>query len=295
MNNLKINIFLFILIFSSCSGLKKQESIQDKMSRYNPKKEITNIVPQLYVIADSSIYIDSQRSPASINSDQFGKKNRLSHSNKRLYFLSLLSQYETFSKYSDSSVPNIKICPNFHSSVVDYREKNPHSTSKSNQNFVWESKDPNWLNNLAYFPELSLPVTYNGNGPKVIDVIKKDPTKSASEIMKIAINIHLAKTRTELIELCELGASNNYYIFENMHRFVKDKKYMDKSPESMKILLKTTIFSNIVLLNSLKRNFEVVSRTFASNIQNDIFSSEIINRFKVPWTRNYFYKISKGK
>jgi hypothetical protein len=149
---------------------------------------------------------------------------------------------------------------------------------------------------VAIRPELLLPLTKNETSPKVIDIIRNSGHSmndfAINELVHKALDIHLAKTYSEIQELCEYGSSDNYYIYENLITHIKNNNF-DASTHNMNILLKTTIFSNIALITSLNKeqSAKAGGRAIASvPTENNkyAYSSEVMARLNVNWANQYF-------
>ncbi len=210
------------------------------------------------------------------------KKPKNLLSNKRLYFLTMLSQYNLLKNYSEGiKLPSINACPNFHTSVVNYKQRTPLKHALNlNKNY----------NNISTknYPELSLPLVHNSKYPTVKDIVikSKDEVKS---LLKKALAIHLQKMHKELDELCEYGSSENYRIYENLFSYIKKNKgKFVGSKRNMKILLKTTLFSNKLLIESLR---DKSSRMPASI--NNKYLDEIVRRLNAHWAYNYINTINQ--
>jgi hypothetical protein len=219
-----------------------------------------------------------------------------------LYFLSLFTEYETLKKYSQDFVgPAVTICPNFHTSMLRHNE-NYTSPKNSPLNGMPKSfkftYDANQFSNTSYVakrPELLLPLSKEEVTPKVIDVIKSSGSTmnsfAVNELVHKALDIHLAKTYSEIRELCEYGSSDNYYIYENLTTHIKNNEFL-ANHKNMNILLKTTIFSNIALMTSLEGHPSVApkGRSIASVSENkkDTYSNEVMTRLNVNWANQYF-------
>lgn len=295
---LLINFTLMGLI--SCSGyqFKKSETIDQKMSRYESRDYNNTAIPQIGVF-------EHQFSSRGIASQPFDPTPLEGHSNKRVYFLTLLSQYNTMKSFSKADAPEIGICPNFHTPLIN---NSFHLKVSKRQNFERTSFDsksinPDKINNPEYaamYPELFLPLSHVGSHPSVIDSMTKDgKNKNESrELIDQAYAIHLEKTYQELINLCQHGQSSNYYIFENLVTYVKSHPKFKRSSESIKALFKTTIFSNMALIQSMEigNTIKQKGRSIASTQNNySIFEKEVFNRLDVNWARDYFLELKNKR
>lgn len=287
--------YLFIsltpVLLIGCSGT---ESFQKKMERYQARTGENILVPEIISANVEFKPTKTGRFPASIASEDSLMTN------KKLYFLSLYSQYETMKSLSNNTTaPSISICPSYHTGLVTYQEKHPPVTNSSEKKFTYNQADLSNESYVSTHPELYLPVTKEGTTPKVIDILKNNKEKltdsAVNELMQNAVNIHLTKTYTELRELCDYGTSSNYYIYENLITHIKQEKF-PASTANMNILLKTTLFSNRAILTSFYREQPTKQgRSIASEKSKILFSDEIISRMKVPWANDYFNYLKETK
>lgn len=310
--NQALSCTLTLFTLASCAG---PESYQQKMARYTPKTLGKNQVPDIKT-ADIKFTETktSGRTPASApeNPNRIGDETKTKESssenmresgptNKKLYFLALYSEYETLKKYSpDFAGPSVNICPNFHTSLLQHNQNAVSSSSHSGipkaKKFSYDSKKFSDEYYVAARPELLLPLSKEEVTPKVIDVIKSSNSSmnefAINELVHKALDIHLAKTYSEIRELCEYGVSDNYYIYENLITHIKNNKF-EAGSQNMNTLLKTTIFSNIALITSFDRAAESSSqgRSIASiggESKKSAYTSEVMARLNVNWASQYF-------
>lgn len=285
-----ISLITVASITSSCSSGFRPESIDDKMNRYQAKDIGQNIVPDSFVNHDLLIE-NISRGPASVSSQK--KKNNLPYNNKKLYFLTLLDQYNYLKTFSKSEKnPTLEICPKFHSLLIRHGEE--HSVNNYNKkNWTVTSYDQTKFSDekyLATHPELTLPVSKGNTRPAVVDLLKQAATEQEGQkIVYGAFDLHLSKTYSEIKELCEYGNSNNYYTFENLNTLVK-KNAFTKNSKNLNTLLRTTLFSNMALKSSLNKNStKTPSRGIASENPSFIkLESEVVERLGVHWSNDYF-------
>lgn len=289
-----------LTVLASCSS---PESYQSKMSRYTPKQNILNQVPDLTLTEFQFASKKGARFPASkdnVTSVESTKSDEAIFSNKKLYFLTLFEQYESLNKFtSGTTAPAISTCPHFHNSLLAHNNRRPTGvTSRISNNTNIFSYDLSKLHDVAYVsahPELSLPIVKTEVTPKVIDIFRSEGTKINSskmnELVHTAIDTHLSKTYSEIRELCEFGVSDNYYIYENMITHIKNTQFTP-SASNMNTLLKTTVFSNFALVTSLNKSQPQLMRSIASaELKKDLatpFSNEVITRLNVEWAREYY-------
>lgn len=282
-------------VVSSCSSTWRQsESIDDKMSRYKSHDYSPNIVPD-YIAINRGF---SSRTPASTRNKKVDR-GLTTHSNKRLYFLSLYTQYNDLQKYSTTqSTPQINYCPSFHTSFVDHKEKYQVSMARSSA-YKLSPKVHSKLsddNFIAFYPELSLPVSEKSSRPRVIDLLRQSDfnMKEANQVVSKAINLHLKKTYNEITELCETGSSSNYYTYENLMTHIRRKGPLRPNKKGTKTLLKTTVFSNLSLIKSLDAA-QGATRGLASAVERSPYQDELADRLNIRWSKNYFKAIKNKK
>lgn len=282
-------IFTLILGLGACSSAKRPESFEAKMARFEASTNEYLGSPQL----PAADYNFKSRGPASVTEK---KPGALPISNKRLYFMTLFTQYNEMRSFLNSSSPEINICPTFHSALVEYKEKN--ASMPTSKKLTWEASQINFKaseGELANFPELFLPVTKEKNEPRVVDILKKDGTKEAPQLLTKALEIHVLKTYNELHELCENGVSDNYYIFENLATYTASNR-MSANTNNMRMLLKSTLFSNMAIIDSLTKSSKKIGRGVASQEETltpQGYSNEVLYRLKSPWAKEYFEELGK--
>jgi hypothetical protein len=271
-----------------CAGT---ESYQTKMERYKARSGENILVPEIKTANLQFSVQKSGRAPASVASDS-------SMTNKKLYFMSLYAQYESLKTVTNNSTaPSLSICPSFHTGLISYQEKHPTAVQSSGKKFSYSQAEIGNEQYTSAHPELYLPVGQEGTTPSVMDIIKGTKEKmsevAVSELMQNAVNLHLAKTYTELRELCDYGASSNYYIYENLITHIKNSSF-PASSKNMDTLLKTTLFSNRAILTSLNKE-TAQGRAIASEKAKIPFSDEVIARLNVPWANEYFNYLKTTK
>ncbi|PIP94306.1 MAG: hypothetical protein COW00_03485 [Bdellovibrio sp. CG12_big_fil_rev_8_21_14_0_65_39_13] len=290
----KINSVVTLALFaSSCaSTYRPSETIEAKMARFESSKSMVNVVPDLPV---KEVKI-SNRKPASAEADQvvdeLAKKP-----NKRLYFSTLYTQYETMRKIpQNESAPTIQYCPHFHTSVVEYKESNPQGPAFNKVDWKQRYKG-DWTVLAESYPELNLPLDDYNQHPKVSEVMSNSETSkmysdSINEVMNKAFSLHVMKTYRELTELCEVGTSDNYYAYENLLGHIeRHEQSRDPVLNNIKTLFKTTLFSNMAIINSLGRSQKKITARGPASAQKsveDSYQQAVLKRFGVEWFDEYF-------
>lgn len=301
MKNLFVISTLTLTTLVSCAG---PETFEQKMERYTPKNLGHNQVPE-FKAEGFQFKSAKSRMPASTETSTSVEKSLSAEatlSNKKLYFLTLFGQYETMKKYAgDFDAPSINICPQFHTSLLEHKGKRSKTfgfpvTQKNTKKFTYDVARLSDSDYVGKRPELSLPVSKNEVNPKVVDILRSEAKEltdfKMNEYVHKALDIHLAKTYSEIRELCEYGVSDNYYIYENLITHIKNTSF-PPAEKSMDTLLKTTIFSNIALVTSLEKKEATPMRSIASvetkgKDQNVSYSNEVMTRLNVEWAREYF-------
>lgn len=246
-------------LLASCSSYHRMESVDDKMTRYHSKREVANPVPK---IAAADTTFTASRGPAS-----YDLKPKTSYTNKQLYFMTLYSQYEELGKYSTAMTPQIKSCPGNHAAWLNYKNKFQKASPVKKLTVMFDKDPSKWDKDYtALYPELALPVSIDTATPTVADMIKGGEKVDPKNVLGHALDIHLTKTYKELKQLCEYGMSDNYYAFENLISDVSKDKRFTASTDNMKLLLKTTLFTNMSLIKSFEGKKEVVALLLTKKI-----------------------------
>jgi hypothetical protein len=268
-----ITLISIQLLNSCASGLQRPESIAEKMKRYKSKIGQVNAVPEIPLVQEQ--WVQSSRAPASIG--PLASSQKVNYSNKKMYFFTLWLQYKTLKKFTkQDNAPQINSCPKFHTSMVGEQWESQMKAGDFNK-IKWKNLQQQ---DISYFPEVHLPTTRNHTLPTVKDSFKD--VKFNDEYQKTvdtAFENHLAKMFVELKELCEHGSSYNYYAFENLLTHTKQHTLMANN-ENMDRLLKTSIFSNHLIIESLRKK--------NSQDKYDMMIREINNRIGGQWVNAYF-------
>lgn len=286
-----------------CSSYRHPESINAKMARFMPKDTNPNIVPALAIPMDiretkvSRGIASVQENSSSQENSYTGEGEDLKLSHKRLYFMGLYQQYRTLGTFvREEEVPEIQHCPSFHTTLLNgktgYRD---HQKSKINfekrYSSISEQKRP-------YYPELYLSMDPESTLPTLGQVINNEKSLDKNLAFQQALKIHLTKTYKELEELCDTGSSSNYYNFHNLGRHIKSNHISyQQGHEALKTLYKTTIFTNMALIESLETPIAAersasrgpASVSTAKKWQN-VYQDHMIKDLNVTWTKRYLKK-----
>jgi len=258
------------------------------MGRTRAEHMDRNLVPRS--VARSTRYRSFSRKPASIGE----VKKMVNYSNQTLYFLTLVSQYRQMRSFTHNPVPEVKHCPRFHTEFLNLKESTPLDGKVENLQINISSLDE--LDQEKYqanHPEIFLPLTDDELKPTVADEIKEEGIEKATELVKKAIYIHEKKIFSELLELCDRGISDNYFAYRNLITYTLNfDKNFAPSKKNMEILLKTTLFYNMLLIKSLNGQSQAPGRHPASIQKEDHLNEHVYYRLKVDWANDYFKEVT---
>lgn len=277
---------ILILGLAGCShNYAGPESFREKMARFQGREKEYLEVPELPVLDSSANKLNNlgnKRSPASIAPN---RSEDTDLSNKRLYFLTLYSQYLELSQWSAKNFETIKSCPHFHSTILG--QKNIANIEHNQKSQILEKVLAQNIekDKLALYPELVLPLERGPEMKSVYKVWQEDKISSVeekSEILFEALNLHIQKLESEVKDLCSTGSSDNFYIFENlMTHFGSDSgKQVEPSRSNIGILLRTNIYTNMALITMLRDD----KNTGAS----DYPMFQVYRRVGTNWMSQYY-------
>jgi hypothetical protein len=284
-----------VTVVSSCSSgysYRRPESVNDKIDRYQSRNKNANEVPEVKVEDYAFDTGKRNRGPASVNFESKKDKGLNQYNNKRLYFLTLFSQYQEIGKYSSKGVvKKLNHCPSFHTSYLNFKESN--TITNNGIGYKLPFNNLNTISNekkVSKYPEFYLPMSNTSTRPRVIDIVSKSDITKAEVVKNVqrAIDIHVTKTFSELNELCDTGTSANYYTYENLITHIKTKSKLNPNKVGLQTLVKTTLFSNMAIQKSMKKYQKKKSRSIASFAKKQSYGSEVMKRLEVPWAENYF-------
>ncbi len=219
-------------------------------------------------------------------------------SNRKIYFLTLLSQYNEMKHITRIDSPEIKVCPSFHTEVLE-NKKLVKSGGKefvdlSNMNYNIPEllkKDSQYL---SLYPELSLPLTTESLHPSLIDSLNAKNSSMVGELLVKAYKTHLGKIYQELNEMCDKGQTDNFYVFENLVTYTKSHPDFKNSESALKSVMKSSLFANMYIIKSFKIK-STLERTVASGSEINSFEEEVVNRTDTFWVKNYFDEVKKRR
>ncbi len=246
------------------------ESFNEKMARYVPRAQQHNKVPHVAIRKE----VLKQRRPASIKKK---KDQNVSLNNKSLYFITLYDQYKKLLPFTNKDYSDIKVCPQFHSLLV----QKPHLFKKKITKRKWSISD---IDNKSDHPIWNLPLQQNSLTPTVSQEVAVGA--SLFKTAQKAVNIHTEKTFNELSELCEYGLSDNYYIFENLVGHLSKEMNKINPQEDLRIMIKTSLYFNMILIKTLHRS-ESKGRSISSVKEDGIYQGEVMQRTGSNWAEAY--------
>lgn len=249
----KLSISLSLILLASCAGhYRRPESIESKMARYESKKESINKIPEY----KEQRITTGARNPASSEAEG----EALSLSNLSIYFMALHDQYQAMSSLYPEYKESLKVCPTFHQEL----------TNKNSSNYQYE--------------RVSYQDLLNDN---FIKTFISDDTKNVDNF-KNSMKQYMTSTHKELVQLCETGASDNYYIFENLITINQSPRKLKKDVEGLNTLYKVSVFYNEALLKkiSTKSKMKTKTRSIASSTEVRSYENEALVRMKANWAND---------
>ncbi len=263
-----ISILLGLTLISACAsnnlvqveGVKRVSIHQDDYAA--PQFYVKNYIPKKI-----------KRSIASAADNEFTRLNV-----KKVYFLSLWQQQQTFSKILKKESQTF--CPQFHNDLLKYESNVKGMTSSYDykQNFKAIKDDPK---NVVYYPVMSLP--YKG-ADLYSYISKKSKWDDADLHVKKAIENHFHKNEAELQTLCLTGTSDGLYVFQNLATYYSDDKTFMYSDKSLVSILKVSTISNMLLLNSFAKSEFQATWTPVQ--------VAVLQKLNVEWFKNYLYELT---
>ncbi len=281
----------FAVLLYGCSSTV----IEKEVLAYNriADKSVDSGMPNFYLMDYE--FDKTKRAPASIQDHQ--ELSDTDHelallSNRKLYFMTLYSQHIWLSEVL-SRENEIGSCPAFHHEVVTHQNRLDTAKSFYEGAYLRVFKTENFTKReLPYFPEYAL----NVDTDREVHLVESS-TEQTNLFVKRGLNNHFDKNIVELKTLCETGRSDNYYIFENLSNHFLKKPEFHYSQEALKALLKTPLFSNMLLFQSMLGDRLVLPSAishFPFNSYN-VFEEEVFSRVKVDWVKNYFYAVKSKR
>lgn len=291
--NKKILSVMMLASFVSCSFVKTEPV------KPSPMADVSTGMPDFQIINNFQVAKKTddkitERKPASVDKiDQVNEGEDLSinaFSNRKIYFLTLLSQYYELKNLGKVESPEVTICPSFHTDVVNnvqtIKKNIKHTIDFSLLKYDFSKVVSREADYLSLYPELSLPLTSDHSHPAVFDGINEKTSHKFPEFFKTGYSVHVAKTYKELSDLCEKGQTDNYYVFENLMTYFKSHPDFKDDKKAMKAILKSTIFANMALIKSL--NMQIEQERKVASIDYNSFEEEILSRLEATWVRSYF-------
>jgi len=142
---------------------------------------------------------------------------------KHLYFTSLYRQYNELSRFTKSS-DKLNHCPAFHNKFLKERQR-------------------------AHFSKKEVSQT------KLLTLGKKGALKSFIKDDHLDLDQYAHSTLKELKEFCQTGTTHNFYNFANIITHIKKNHtaFHSNQKQSLRSLLKTSIFANRAIISSLRK------------------------------------------
>ncbi len=271
-----VSLLLVLILFGCTTSFQQFAPGLDRVASEN----VNSGMPNFYLMDFE--FQKLKRAPASQSKGQNSKLTKLN--DKKIYFLTLYSQH-LWMKSLVEDKEDLKTCPQFHHEMVTINEdikrvEELYSKAKFRQKNEYSISE----GQLPYFPELSLAVTPQ---TKVHDYLS---SSSKSAILKTALSNHYKINKEEIKSLCEYGGSDNFYVFSNLTNHFRKNPEFHYSTEAFKALLKTTVFANMMLFQSMLGDtvaLPTVIGHYPFSSYNK-FEEELMSRVRVEWVKDYF-------
>lgn len=288
----KLTLSIITLSLVSCGNFSTKKNMQVRIGK---GVKTNSGMPNFYL---SEQFVpkkkDVSRSIASVAIDH----NLEQVNNKKVYFLTLLGQYNRFNSLLGKTDEDIRVCPFFHNSIVRQgkylRKLKENASGMKGKNYLRATYSPELL---PMFPELSLPVNDEENVYQYTSQFKSNDM--IQSFVKVAMEEHAARNKSELKKLCEYGASDNYYLFENLLTHFNTDDSFNNSMDSLRAVLKIPVFANLLLLRSLDPQFIYYGKEQFYEVSNisgkySIFEEELITRTNLSWMKLYIMNINSN-
>jgi hypothetical protein len=199
---------------------------------------------------------------------------------KKAYFLALWEQYQTF-QYLTHKSREVKHCPSFHEVLLEEKKIKSQKNNfySFDQNFNQVEKSPE---KIVFHPVLSLPY----KEADLYSYLEKEQAWNEVTLhVKKVIELRLSNVEKELLELCDTGQSDEYFIYQNMVTYYGvDKKFYENN-KNLEAYLKIPLVANTMILNGLaKEEFK-----FYHLGDNQRYAMTLINAKMVS---NYLYDLN---
>lgn len=275
-------ILSLIFLLGGCSSVIPFYSEISGVERVSKEAKSTsqNGMPNFYLTQ----YKDTSRKIASIIepdevSDEDVKRAQLN--NRQVYFLALYSQYNQFNKLLKRS-NEVIVCPQFHNDLINYEKATKAQKAKLATNYQAVATNEKLI---GVYPELALPVNdHNGN---VYQQMRSENNFTSTKVVVEALIHHQVKIESEILNMCDKGDSDNFYVYENLVTHFKNNKKFISSNDGLKALLKVPVFANMLIVRSLSGNTANFGKQFLA------FENEVVDRMNAYPFKSYLYNITQ--
>lgn len=301
-----------LININGCSSAYRAESFSSKIDRFNPTTrgetfsiKLESFPSKKFVSENSQNALlknknGATRDLASVNDSSSSEttSNESMLSNKRLYFITLYSQYLELQRFQSTKLQEIKICPNFHGVLVDFRSDYPiNSFSNLSLNYSITDQElglikENFSQFITNHPELILAISNEMNAPRIIDKLTTiSADKLRAEVVRSYLNhaivSYTEKLKNELIFLCNNGHSESYYNFENLVSI----KFSPENAGNFNVInyFKTPVVFNHFLIEALKQHGVTQTTTASRDLAS--VNSPYTSKENLPY-KKYFYDCS---
>ena len=220
----------------------------------------------------------------------------LGHSNKKIYFQTLFEQFQKLKTFHPKFSKNIHQCPSFHNLFLELDREKRHLNPRGRILEINPQHLKQWMAGqeedevLSLFPELSLPIDHS-NKMTIYQALHQNNGQNTKEALRQGLKVHVEKTYEELLNLCETGHGHNYFIFANMVSYTQKNPHFKNGPKAFSALLKTTVFSNYLLLHAL--SLPQRGRPPLPNLSKK--EENFLSRLNAHWSSTYLNQLRKKR
>ena len=276
-----LNILLLLFLFSCAHNKQVLLPKVSEKNRVSTEDKLNSGMPNYYLVEYQ--FSKNLRAPASTDD------NGLNYlSDKKIYFFSLYTQSLWFGTLLNKKI-DLQTCPQFHHEMVVYKDlideilvSYEQTTLRPYSSSIIKEES------IALYPELILP--YSSTQTVYEAAYYENSNDNVNEIMLAGFENQLNQNIQEINTLCEEGASDNYFIFQNLITHYASKEDFHYSQEALKAYLKVPVFSNMMLFQSMTGDRLIYKNVLSHlNISSyNHFEEQTLQRTNAWWIKQYF-------
>jgi len=272
---MKSNIsFLSLLFLFSCASSNdfSQEVLDIKRVEIKQKSYTK---PQVFVGDYKFSKRKNHRTIASLTSTP-------AMTNREAYFLSFYKQHLTLAKTLRMQEEQVN-CPSFHNLILEHKRalfktKRNYSTDISLSNIASD------YSQVSHHPVLAVP--YSGS-TDLFTRLHQTGFKDTKKDLTKALSHFYQQDKRELAQLCETGVSQNYYIYENLVTYFKNKPHFHRTKEGLLSILKVPVVSKMMILDNLTNE--------ETYINSNPFDKWLVDKAGLSWIEEFRNDLKKKR